>query len=194
MEKEGSIFQTTTDSELVMHLVARCGYRDLRTSLEAVLPVLRGAYSFVFLTEDSLVGVRDPFGVRPLSLGSWNGYYVLASETCAFDTIGAEIIRDVNPGEMVVINKNGLEGKQILPSSRVALCIFEYIYFSRPDSNIQGRNVHLVRKKLGRQLAREQPVSADIITGVPDSSLAAAAGYAEEMGLPYEMGLIKTVI
>ncbi|HHT45889.1 MAG TPA: amidophosphoribosyltransferase [Firmicutes bacterium] len=191
LEKEGSIFQTTTDSELVMHLVARCGYRDLRTSLEAVLPVLRGAYSFVFLTEDSLVGVRDPFGVRPLSLGSWNGYYVLASETCAFDTIGAEIIRDVNPGEMVVINKNGLEGKQILPSSRVALCIFEYIYFSRPDSNIQGRNVHLVRKKLGRQLAREQPVSADIITGVPDSSLAAAAGYAEEMGLPYEMGLIK---
>lgn len=191
LEKEGSIFQTTTDSELVTHLIARYGYHDLESSLKAVLPELQGAYSFVFLTEDSLVGVRDPFGMRPLSLGIWNDFYVLASETCAFDTIGAETIRDINPGEMVIINKEGIRSTQVLPSPRFALCIFEFIYFARPDSNIQGKNIHLIRKELGRQLAREQPADADIVTGVPDSSLAAASGYAEEMGLPYEMGLIK---
>lgn len=191
LENEGSIFQTTTDSELIAHLIARCGYNDLESSLKSVLPYLRGAYSFVFLTEDRLVGLRDPFGVRPLSLGRWNDYYVLASETCAFDTIGAEMIRDIKPGEMVTITKEGLRSTQILPSSRSALCIFEFIYFARPDSNINGKNVHLVRKKLGRLLAREHPVAADIVTGVPDSSITAASGYAEEIGLPYEMGLIK---
>jgi amidophosphoribosyltransferase len=191
LEKEGSIFQTTTDSELVTHLIARYGYHDLESSLKAVLPELQGAYSFVFLTEDSLVGVRDPLGMRPLSLGKWNNSYVLASETCAFDTIGAETIRDIKPGEMVIINREGIRSTQALPSPRFALCIFEFIYFARPDSNIQGKNIHLIRKELGRQLAREQPADADIVTGVPDSSLAAASGYAEEMGLPYEMGLIK---
>ena len=191
MEKEGSIFQTTTDSELVTHLIARYGYHDLESSLKAVLPELQGAYSFVFLTEDSLVGVRDPLGMRPLSLGKWNNSYVLASETCAFDTIGAETIRDIKPGELVIINREGIRSTQALPSPRFALCIFEFIYFARPDSNIQGKNIHLIRKELGRQLAREQPADADIVTGVPDSSLAAASGYAEEMGLPYEMGLIK---
>ncbi len=191
LEKEGSIFQTTTDSELVTHLIARYGYHDLESSLKAVLPALQGAYAFVFLTADNLVGVRDPYGMRPLSLGRWNNFYVLASETCAFDTIGAETIRDINPGEMVIINREGLKSTQVMPSPREALCIFEFIYFARPDSNIQGKNIHLVRKELGRQLAREQPAAADIVTGVPDSSLAAASGYAEEIGLPYEMGLIK---
>jgi amidophosphoribosyltransferase len=191
LEKEGSIFQSTTDSELITHLIARYGYSDLESSLKGVLPYLHGAYSFLFLTEDRLVGLRDPYGVRPLSLGRWNDYYVLASETCAFDTIGAEMIRDINPGEMVVITREGIKSTQILPSHRSALCIFEFIYFARPDSNINGENVHLVRKKLGRLLAREHPVAADIVTGVPDSSLTAASGFAEEMGLPYEMGLIK---
>ncbi len=191
LEQEGSIFQTSTDSELVTHLVARYGYHDLETSLKGVLPYLHGSYAFVFLTENKLIGVRDPFGIRPLSLGSWNGHYVLASETCAFDTIGAETIRDINPGEMVVIDGEGLKSIQVLPSHRSALCVFEFIYFARPDSNLCGRNVHLVRKELGRQLAREHPVDSDIVTGVPDSSLAAASGFAEELGLSYETGMIK---
>ncbi len=191
LEDQGSIFQTTTDSELVAHLIARYGYRDLEASLTSALPHLHGAYNFLFLAENSLVGVRDPYGIHPLSLGKWKGHYVLASETCAFDTIGAEMIRDIEPGEMVIIDENGLTSRQALPSHRLALCIFEYIYFARPDSNIHGKNVHLVRKELGRRLAREHPAQADLVTGVPDSSLSAASGFAEELGIPYEMGLIK---
>ncbi len=191
LEDRGSIFQTTTDSELVAHLIARYGYRDLEASLTSALPHLRGAYNFLFLAENSLVGVRDPYGIHPLSLGKWKGHYVLASETCAFDTIGAEMIRDIEPGEMVIIDENGLTSKQALPSQRLALCVFEYIYFARPDSNIHGKNVHLVRKELGRRLAREHPAQADLVTGVPDSSLSAASGFAEELGIPYEMGMIK---
>lgn len=191
LEKEGSIFQTTTDSELITHLVARYGYNDLESSLKSVMPYLHGAYSFLFLTEDKLIAVRDPFGVRPLSLGQWQGHYVLASESCAFDTIGAEFVRDVEPGEMIVIDREGLKSYPVLPIRRSALCIFEFIYFARPDSNIGGENVHLVRKELGRHLARECPADADVVTGVPDSSMAAASGFAEEAGLPYEIGLIK---
>lgn len=191
LENEGSIFQTSTDSELITHLIARHGYHDLETSLQGVLPSLHGAYAFIFMTENKLLGVRDPYGIRPLSLGSWNGHYVLASETCAFDTIGAKTIRDIEPGEMVVIDEEGVRSMQALPLKRKALCVFEFIYFARPDSNMGGRNVHLVRKELGRQLAREHPVDGDIVTGVPDSSLAAASGFAEEMGLSYETGLIK---
>lgn len=191
LEKEGSIFQTTTDSELITHLVARYGYKELETSLKVVLPCIQGAYAFIFMTENKLFGVRDPYGIRPLSLGLWNGHYVLASETCAFDTIGAKTIRDIDPGEMVVIDKDGLRSMQILPFKRNALCIFEFIYFARPDSNISGMNVHLVRKELGRQLAREHPADCDIVTGVPDSSLAAASGFAEELGLSYETGMVK---
>lgn len=191
LEKEGSIFQTTTDSELIAHLVARYGYSDLESSLKGVLPYLHGAYSFLFLTEDKLICVRDPHGVRPLSLGKWQGYYVIASESCAFDTIGAEMIRDVQPGEMIIIDREGLRSVSVLPAHRQALCIFEFIYFARPDSDINGQNVHLVRKELGRRLAREQPADADVVAGVPDSSMAAASGFAEEIGLPYEVALIK---
>ncbi|NMB35111.1 MAG: amidophosphoribosyltransferase [Firmicutes bacterium] len=191
LEAEGSIFQTMTDSELIAHLVARSGRRDLESALQNVLPALRGAYSFIFLTEDRLIGLRDPYAVRPLSLGRWRGHLVLSSETCAFDTIGAEKIRDIQPGEMVVIGRDGLKSIQVMPSPRLALCVFEFIYFARPDSDIHDRNVYLVRKRLGRQLAREHPVQADLVTGVPDSSLTAASGFAEELGLPYEWGLIK---
>jgi amidophosphoribosyltransferase len=191
LENEGSIFQTTTDSELVTHLIARYGADDLAASLKTVLPFLQGAYSFVFLTENKLVGLRDPHGIRPLSLGRWKGHYVLSSETCAFDTIGAEFVRDINPGEMVIITEEGLKSIQFLPSQRNALCVFEFVYFARPDSDIQGKNIHLVRKALGRQLAGEHPLQADLVTGVPDSSLPAAAGFAEKAGLPYEIGLIK---
>lgn len=191
LEAEGSIFQTMADSELIAHLVARSGQLDLESALQSVLPDLRGAYSFLFLTEDRLIGLRDPCAVRPLSLGRWRGHYVLASETCAFDTIGAEKVRDVQPGEMVVIDRDGLKSKQVMPSLRTALCIFEFIYFARPDSDIHDKNVYLIRKKLGRCLAREHPVQADLVTGVPDSSMTAASGFAEELGLPYEWGLIK---
>ncbi len=136
--------------------------------------------------------MRDPLGIRPLSIGLINGKdYVLASETCAFDTIGAEFVRDVEPGEMVIINEKWISSYKISPSPRSALCVFEFIYFARPDSDLCGKNVHLVRRELGRILADEHPVDADIVIGVPDSSISAASGYAEKLGLPYEMGLIK---
>ncbi len=191
LELDGSIFQTTTDSELVAHLIARCGRGELESSIADVLSYLRGSYAFLFLTENKLIGVRDPRGIRPLSLGKLGDHFVLASETCAFDTVGADFLRDVNPGEMVIIDREGMRSIQVFPRARSALCIFEYIYFARPDSNLNGKNVHLVRKRLGRRLAQEQPVEADIVTGVPDSSIAAASGYAEEIGLPYEVGLVK---
>ncbi len=192
LEEEGSIFQTTTDSELVAHLIAKEKVSDIEEAVAKAIPLLKGAYTFAMMTENIMIGVRDPHGIRPLSLGRIEGGgYVLASETCAFDTIGAEFVRDIDPGEMIVIDSNGMRSRIVVPSKGRALCIFEYIYFARPDSDIDGRNVHLVRKELGRQLAREHPVEADIVTGVPDSSIAAASGLAEEMGLPYEIGLIK---
>lgn len=191
LEADGSIFQTESDSELIVHLVARYGHGELKSSLKAALPYIHGAYCFIFMTEDKLVGLRDPMGIRPLSLGKLDGTYLLSSETCAFDTVGAEFVRDIAPGEMLTIDQDGLHSKQVLPSISSALCVFEFIYFARPDSNLHGENVHFVRKALGRQLAKEHPVDADIVIGVPDSSLAAASGYAEELGLPYETGLIK---
>lgn len=191
LEEKGSIFQTTTDSELIAHLIARDDSNETEEAIANATPLLKGAYAFVLLTENSLIGLRDPNGIRPLSLGRVQGGYVLASETCAFDTIGAEFIREIQPGEMIVIDSHGMRSRTPVAGKRKALCVFEYIYFARPDSNLEGQNVHLVRKELGRKLAREHPVEADIVTGVPDSSIAAATGFAEEVGLPYEMGLIK---
>ncbi len=191
LEEKGSIFQTTTDSELIAHLIAREDSSEVEEAIASATPLLKGAYAFVLLTENSLIGLRDPNGIRPLSLGRIQGGYVLASETCAFDTIGAEFIREIQPGEMIVIDSHGMRSRTPVAGQRKALCVFEYIYFARPDSNLEGQNVHLVRKELGRKLAREHPVEADIVTGVPDSSIAAATGFAEEVGLPYEMGLIK---
>lgn len=191
LEQAGSIFQTSTDSEIVAHLIARLGGDILEDTISEAVTHLKGAFTFVIMTEDKLIGIRDPHGIRPLSLGLLDGCYVLASETCAFDTIGAEFIRDIDPGEMVIIDDKGLHTRKFSPAGQLALCVFEFIYFARPDSNIHGRNVHLARRELGKQLARECPVEADIVTGVPDSSISAASGVAEEMGLPYEMGLIK---
>jgi len=191
LEEEGSIFQATTDSELIAHLVARSGEQEIVAALQKSLPRLRGAFTFILMTPDKLIGLRDPQGIRPLSLGETAGGYVLASETCAFDTVGAEFIRDIEPGEMVVIDKKGPHFISYARSEKKSLCVFEFIYFARPDSNLHGKNVHMVRKRLGRKLAQEQPVDADIVTGVPDSSLSAASGVAEQLGLPYEMGFIK---
>ncbi len=191
LEEEGSIFQATTDSELIAHLIARSGEQEIVAALQKALPRLRGAFTFVIMTADKLIGLRDPQGIRPLSLGETAGGYVLASETCAFDTIGAEFVRDIEPGELVVIDKKGPHFINYARSEKKSLCVFEFIYFARPDSNLHGKNVHMVRKRLGRKLAQEQPADADIVTGVPDSSLSAASGVAEQLGLPYEMGFIK---
>ncbi|MFO8193011.1 MAG: amidophosphoribosyltransferase [Bacillota bacterium] len=192
LERQGAIFQTDTDSELLAHMIARQGSSSLEESLAAVIPRLKGAFAFVISDGNRVIGLRDGFGFRPLSVASLEGNgYFLASETCAFDTIGASFIRDVEPGEMVILDENGLHSRQIIENSYPNLCIFEYIYFARPDSNLLGKNVHLVRKELGRRLAREHPVEADIVSGVPDSSIAAASGFAEEAGLPYEMALVK---
>ncbi len=192
LENQGAIFQTDTDSELLAHLVARQGSSDLAEALAEVVPRLKGAFAFVVSDGRRVIGLRDGNGFRPLSLASLEGGgYFLASETCAFDTIGANFIRDVEPGEMVVLDEEGLHSRQVIEDTRTNLCVFEYIYFARPDSNLLGINVHLVRRELGRRLAREHPVEADIVSGVPDSSIAAASGFAEEAGLPYEMGLVK---
>jgi len=192
LESQGSIFQSTTDSELLAHFVAREGSPEIEEALKNVVPVLRGGYAFIILTRDKVIGLRDPLGIRPLSLGRiGQNEYILSSETCAFNTLGAEFVRDVEPGEMLTINDNWISSFRITPSPRKALCIFEFIYFARPDSELCGKNVHLVRRELGRNLAREHPVNADVVVGVPDSSISAGSGFAEESGLPYEMGLIK---
>ena len=191
LEEEGSIFQATTDSEVIAHLIARSGEEDVVAALKKSLPRLKGAFTFVLMTTEKLVGLRDPHGIRPLSLGKTAHGYVLASETCAFDTVGAEFVRDIEPGEMVVIDKNGVHAEHYAKSNKHSLCSFEFIYFARPDSNVHGHNVHMVRKRLGQRLAQEHPVEADIVIGVPDSSLSAATGVAEQLGLPYEMGFVK---
>lgn len=191
LEQQGSIFQTDTDSEVVAHLLARSTTSDLDGALVSALGQVRGAYALLILTPQRLLALRDPHGIRPLVLGKLGEGWVAASETCALDAVGAEFIREVDPGEMVSLSNEGLESIPLFPPRKQAFCIFEYIYFARPDSVFAGRNVHMVRRALGRALALEAPAEADIVTGIPDSSLSAAAGYAEAAGLPYETGLIR---
>jgi len=191
LEASGSIFQTTTDSEIIIHLLARPCYGDFSEVLSKTLRKLRGAFSLTLLTPDALIGARDPQGFRPLSIGKLDGGYVLASETCAFDLVGAEFIREVEPGEIVIINKEGITSKFFRSDRKKALCIFEYIYFSRPDSMIGGKSCHVVRRELGRQLAKEHPVDADIVISVPDSGNSAALGFSQESGIPFEFGFIR---
>ncbi len=191
LECQGAIFQTDTDSELLAHMVARQGSSCLEEALAEVVPRLKGAFAFIVTDGHKVIGLRDGNGFRPLSLAALEGGYYLASETCAFDTIGAQFMRDLEPGEMVILDEKGMRSRQAVESRKSNLCVFEFIYFARPDSNLQGKNVHLVRRELGRRLAREHPVDADIVSGVPDSSIAAASGFAEQAGLPYEMALVK---
>lgn len=191
LERQGSIFQSTSDTEILAHLIARGGYATLAENVRASLSMIKGGYALIILTNDELIALRDPLGFRPLALGMLGDAYVVASETCAFDTIGATFVRDVEPGEMVIIDRQGLRSERFAMEGRKALCTFEYIYFARPDSDLDGFNVHMVRRQLGRLLAREWPVEADVVIGVPDSSISAAIGYAEEAKLPYEIGLIK---
>ena len=193
LEAQGSIFQTTVDSEIILHLLAQPARGAHESALVDAVRRIEGAYSLVIMTERELIGVRDPHGFRPLSLGRMaNGAWVLASETCAFDLIQAEFVRDVEPGEVVIIDANGVRSLQAFPEQkRRAFCIFEYVYFARPDSSIAGRNVYGVRVNMGRQLAREHRIDADIVVPVPDSGNCAALGYSLESGIPFEMAFVR---
>ena len=191
LEAQGSIFQTSSDTEVLAHLIRRGGFNAFNERVKNALTMIKGAYAFLILTETELMVALDPNGMRPLSLGKLGDAYVVASETCAFDVVGAEFIRDVLPGELLIIDDNGFRSEMFSVASNIAMCTMEYVYFSRPDSNINGINVHTARKNLGKRLAFEAPIEADVVTGVPDSSISAAIGYAEETGIPYELGLIK---
>jgi len=193
LEAQGSIFQTTVDSEIILHLLAQPVRAGHESALVETMRRIEGAYSLVILTENALIGTRDPHGFRPLAIGQMdNGAYVLASETCAFDLIQAKYVRDVEPGEIVIIDAAGIRSLQAFPEQdRRAFCIFEYVYFARPDSNIAGRNVYKVRVDMGRQLAREHPIDADVIVPVPDSGNCAALGYSLESGIPFEMAFVR---
>lgn len=193
LENQGAIFSTSSDTEVILHLVAReRSQGDFVSKVAAALRQVKGAYSLAILGYDRLLAVRDPAGVRPLSLGRIGDGYILASETCAFDLIGATFVRDIEPGEILEISSDGkMRSDYSLQTGSHAYCIFEHIYFSRPDSTFDGRNVYAMRKRLGAELAREHPVRADIIVPVPDSGVPAAMGYAQEAGIPLEFGLIR---
>ena len=192
LEARGSIFQTTLDSEIIVHLMARPEHKNFEEGLAYALRQIKGAFSLIIMKEDMLVGVRDPHGWKPLCLGKLDGGYVLASETTALDLIEAEFIRELEPGEVLYITKKGLRStKPQVESKRLAHCIFELVYFARPDSFIFGESVHLVRQKLGHRLAQEHPVGADLIIPVPDSGTPAALGLSHESGIPLEMGIIR---
>jgi amidophosphoribosyltransferase len=191
MEKQGSIFQSTMDSEVILHLLVRSKKSSFEDRLHEALSECQGAFSLIFLCEDKIVGVRDPHGLRPLCIGKKESSYVLASETCSLDIIDAEYLRDVAPGEMVVIDSSGIKSLKPFERRPTAQCVFEFIYFSRPDSIVFGDSVYRVRKALGRQLALEYPVKADMVISIPDSGNYAALGYAEESGLPFEFGMVR---
>lgn len=191
LDAQGSIFQTTSDTELILHLAALSNKRTRMGRICDALTIVKGSYSLAFLTEDSIIAARDEFGFRPLALGKFGKSWVIASETCAFDIIGAEYVRDVEPGEVLEINDKGLKSFYPHKTRTPAFCIFEFVYFARPDSKIYGENVDKVRRRLGRALAREHPVDADIVIGIPDSANTATLGYAEESGIPFEIGLIR---
>ncbi len=191
LEHRGSIFQTTSDTEVIVHLVARSTARNLPGALADALNQVEGAYSLVLETRDEIYAIRDPRGFRPLNLGRLGPVWVVASETCAFDLIDAEYVREIEPGEMVRISRGGVEPIRFAPEKPHQYCIFEHVYFSRPDSVIFGRPVNESRERLGRLLAREHPVPADVIVPVPDSGVPAAVGYANESGIPFRMALIR---
>jgi amidophosphoribosyltransferase len=191
LEHRGSIFQTTSDTEVIVHLIARSNARNLSGAIADALNQVEGAYSLLLLTPDEIFAIRDPRGFRPLAIGRLNGAWVAASETCAFDLIDAEYVREVEPGEMVRLSRCGIESIRFAPQKQNQFCIFEHVYFSRPDSVVFGRPVNETRERLGRLLAQEHPVDADIVVPVPDSGVPAAVGYAAESGIPFRMGLIR---
>lgn len=192
LEDLGSIFATTTDSEVMLHLLARSGAHAVAERIVDVMRAIKGAYSLLVLTEERLIAVRDPHGYRPLVLGRLGNSHVVSSETCALDLVEATYIREIEPGEVLIIDRNGLTSLRPFPDAQRAHCVFEQVYFSRPDSVVFGASVYGSRKRLGAQLAREFPVEADVVIAVPDSGVAAALGFAQELGIPYETGLLRS--
>src|SRR5256714_2361441 len=189
--RDGAIMQSTSDTEVILHLVAKAERNRFIDRFIEGLRQLEGAYAFVGLTNKKLLGARDPFGIRPLVIGRLDGHPILASETCALDIIGAKYVRDVENGEIVVFDDEGMHSHKPFPPTAPRPCIFEYIYFARPDSIVGGRPVYDVRKTMGAQLAREAPAAADVVIPVPDSGVPAAIGYAQASGIPYELGIIR---
>jgi amidophosphoribosyltransferase len=191
LEREGAVFQSSSDTEVTLHLLARAEKGSLEEQLAQALSQVRGAFTVLVMTPRCLIGVRDPSGFRPLTLGRLDDSWVLASETCALDLMEAQVVRDIEPGEMVIIDDRGVTSLKPFRAQERLQCVFEYVYFARPDSILWGRNVHAVRKAMGHQLAREHPVPADLVIAVPDSGVGAAMGYAEEAGMPYDVGLVR---
>ncbi len=191
LEEMGFQFRTSTDTEIIAHLLASAPGADWRERVGNVMRVAKGAYSLVALTPEALIAMRDPWGIRPLCLGRLNGGYVVASETCALDHLGAELVRELGPGEAAVVDARGLQLFQAAPPEKPSLCVFEFIYFARPDSVLRGQLIYPVRMAMGRQLAREHPVEADLVIGVPDSATPAAIGFSHQSGIPYAEGLVK---
>lgn len=191
LEAEGTAFETSIDSEVIAALIARNAQNGILDGVIRAAARMKGSYALAIMTPDALIGVRDPKGIRPLALGKLNGAYVIASESCAFDTIGAEFIRDLRPGEMIVADKHGLKSYQAAHASDTALCIFEYVYFARPDSDIDGIPVHRARERAGELLALSSPAEVDVVAAVPDSAMHAAMGYARQAGLPFTVALSK---
>lgn len=192
LETDGSIFQTTTDTEVILHLIARSKEQTVVKKIMESILKCKGAYSLLFLSPESIIACRDPYGFRPLALGILGNSYIVSSESCAFDLIEADFVREIEPGEIIEINADGIQSYKPFTEIKNKHCIFEHIYFSRPDSFVFGSNVYRVRKEFGKQLAKEQPADADIVIPVPDSGVPAAMGYAEESGLPLEVGLLRS--
>ncbi|MEK6263928.1 MAG: amidophosphoribosyltransferase [Clostridium sp.] len=191
LEDCGHMFQTSIDSEVILNLIARGAKKGVEKAVVDAIQAIKGSYAIVMLTKEKLIGVRDQNGIRPLCIGTIGNSYVIASESCALDAVGADFLRDVNPGEIVIIDKNGLTSINFAEKAKKATCAFEYIYFARPDSTIDGINVYSSRVSAGEQLFEESPVDADMVIGVPDSGMAAAIGYSKASGIPFGMGLIK---
>lgn len=192
VESEGGIFHSNSDTEILMHLIRRSEKETFKEKLKEALTQVKGGFAYLLLTADGMYAALDPNAFRPLAIGQMkSGAYVVASETCALDTVGAHFLRDVLPGELIVIDDDGMKIETYTEETQYSICAMEYIYFARPDSNIKGVNVHSARKNMGKKLAEEHPVEADMVIGVPNSSLSAASGFAEESGIPYEMGLVK---
>lgn len=197
LEETGATFTSNSDTEVILKMIAReytLNSSNIEQSVMAAIKAISGSYALCIATEDTLIGARDPFGIRPLVLGKVNGGFVLASESCALDAVGASVVRDISPGEIVIINQNGVRSSSIISKQQPSLkqtCIFEYVYFARPDSVIDNISVQKARQAMGAVLARENPINADIVMGVPDSGLGAALGYSQQSGVPYSMGIIK---
>jgi amidophosphoribosyltransferase len=192
LQEDGALFQTSTDTEIIIHLLAREKGNSIDERLEGALKKVQGAFSLLMITPNKIIAARDPYGIRPFCIGKLDNTYILASETCALDLLGAEYVRDVRPGEIIVINDDGMHSRQFAPTTKSKHCIFEYIYFSRPDSQIFGNNVDKMRREFGKVLSHEKPVeSADIVISVPDSSNTCALGYSQSSGIKHEIGLIR---